>query len=111
MQLADHISEGKETPWIVDIENRKLMCRKCPFRKIKTKQNEDIMMNHQKKHTEIEKNETNASEIQDIKPKNGVFSDPDKLKNYIEKSNSRERYKMYKHINFLNRKRENKFLY
>ena len=69
------------------------------------------MMNHQKKHTEIEKNETNASEIQHIKPKNGVFSDPDKFKNYIEKCNSRERYKIYKHINFLNRKRENKFLY
>ena len=111
MQLADHISEGKETPWIVDIENRKLLCRKCPFKKIQSKQNEHIMMNHQKKHTEIEKNDKNASEIQDIKPKNGVFSDPDKFKNYIEKSNSRERYKMYKHINFLNRKRENKFLY
>ena len=81
MQLADHISEGKETPWIVDIENRKLMCRKCTFRKINNKKNQDIMMNHQKKHKEIEKNETNESEIQHIKPKNGVFSDPEKMRN------------------------------
>ena len=75
------------------------------------------MKNHiQNKHKQIEKNEKNGNDIQHIKPepkKMGLFSvsDPKKIRNYLENATNRQRYKMHRHLKFLNRKRENKFLY